>query len=183
MHARPAGQRARSRRAHRAAFRDLRAARSGLLPACLLAAAAAAPSTSAARGMARYDRIERAVVRIINERRSEAGLRPLALSRRLARPADRHSWRMLAADSFGHGRFDRRIRRYVRARIVGETIAVVPRSTRGQARRIVAMWMDSPPHRAQLMSPRYARVGVARRRGAMGGRSMTAYTADFASSG
>jgi uncharacterized protein YkwD len=70
--------------------------------------------------------------------------------------------------------FYSRIRRVTHARRVGETII----EYRGgmSARRIVRAWMHSPPHRAELMSPGYRRIGVGRARS----RTMTVVTADFA---
>jgi hypothetical protein len=43
------------------------------------------------------------------------------------------------------------------------------------------MWMDSPPHRAVLLSPAFRRVGIARRWGNLRGSKMAVVTADFAS--
>ena len=65
-----------------------------------------------------------------------------------------------------------RIRRVVRAKRVAETIAWLPPDAGGAA-VAVATWMQSPSHRASLLSPALARIGVARRP-AMAGVIVTA---------
>jgi uncharacterized protein YkwD len=152
-----------------------------LLGAVLLAPAAAlAPRAVAATP--RMDGMERAIVRAINRHRASAGLRPMRAARSLARAADYHTREMLAGNYFAHpsidgGSFAARIHRFVRARAVGETLAW---STRCGARRIVSMWMHSPPHRAILMSHGLHRVGIGRRTGSLGGGRVCVVTGDFA---
>ena len=51
----------------------------------------------------------------------------------------------------------------------------------GSARRVVRMWMSSPPHRAILLSGRYRRIGLAKRTGTLGSMRACVVTADFAS--
>ena len=106
----------------------------------VLSFAAAAPAAQAAGP--RIDRGERAVVRAINRARASHGLRRLHAGRRLARAADVHSRSMLRSDFFSHGAFSQRVRRYVRFRRIGETIAM---RSRCSARGFVRMWLNSPP--------------------------------------
>ena len=162
--------------------------------ACLAAAAVAlalvlatgADSARAAGDGARLDPIERAIVRGINRRRARHGLGALREVRRLARAADFHSREMLAGDYFAHASrdgssFATRIRRYVRASTLGETLAMLwPPRREHMARCVVSMWMHSPPHRAILLSRSFHRLGVARRTGSLGGRRACVVTADFA---
>jgi uncharacterized protein YkwD len=147
---------------------------------CMLAAvlvpALAAPSARAAGS--RVDRGERAVVRAINAARANHGLGRLSSHRRLARAADAHTRHMLAADYFSHGAFSQRVRRYVGFRSIGETLAM---TTRCSARRVVRMWLNSPGHRAVLLSGAYRRVGIGRRTGRLGSQRACLVTADFAS--
>ena len=75
---------------------------------------------------------------------------------------------MLARDFLSHASSDgtgmaQRVRRYTGANWIGENIAAV--SGRATARRAVRMWMQSPPHRAVLLSPSGRRIGVGKRRG------------------
>ncbi len=121
---------------------------------------------------------ERAVVRAINGARGRNGLGPLRGSMQLSAAADVHTRHMLAADSFAHADFARRIRRYTRARRTGETLAM---ATRCSPRRIVGMWMNSSSHRAVLLSGRFRRVGIGARTGQLGSRRACMVTADFAS--
>ncbi len=142
----------------------------------VLSFAAAAPAAQA--GSPRLDRGERTVIRAINRARASHGLRRLLTGRRLARAADAHSRNMLRADFFSHGSFAQRVRRYVRYRSIGETIAMTSRCS---ARTVVRMWLNSPSHRAVLLSSRFRRVGVGRRLGRLGSGRACLVTADFAS--
>jgi uncharacterized protein YkwD len=151
---------------------------------CLLAAPSASPVVAAAKP--RVDAKERAIVRAINRQRSKHGLAKVHTSRRLARAADFHSWEMLDANYFAHesrdgGPFDQRIRRYANHRALGETLAMLGGCGKGSARRVVRMWMDSPGHRAILLSSSYRRVGLGKRTGDLGGNRACVVTADFGS--
>ena len=107
--------------------------------------------------------------------------------RPLNRAADRHSQDMLRSDFFDHPSsdgtpFDRRVRRFYDARMVGETLASLPRR-RGGAAVVVQMWMNSAVHRAIVLEPGFRRIGVARRWGTLGAERNAVVTADFASGG
>ena len=143
----------------------------------VLSFSVAAPAAQAGGGP-RIDRGERAVIRAINRARSSHGLRKLRPGRRLARAADAHTRHMLRADYFSHGAFTARLRRYVHRRSVGETIAMASRCSAG---RVVRMWLNSPPHRAVLLSGKFRRVGIGSRRGRLGSTRACLVTADFAS--
>jgi uncharacterized protein YkwD len=136
-------------------------------------------------GPARMNAGERAVVHRVNAIRHAHGLAGLRGSQRLARAADQHSAEMMRHHYLGHASadgspWDRRVRRYVNARSVGETVAVLSRRSR-MARAVVRAWMDSAPHRATLLSPSFRRIGVARRAGHWNGRRSAFFTADLAS--
>jgi uncharacterized protein YkwD len=154
---------------------------------CLLAATVAGPAAASASTTARLDQKERAIVRGINHQRAQHGLAPLRASARLSRAADFHSWEMLDANYFAHtsrdgGPFDERVRRYVNKNALGETLAMLGGGCgRGSARRVVRMWMDSPPHRAILLSGNYRRVGIGKRVGSLGSSKACMVTADFSS--
>src|SRR5215216_2859331 len=157
-----------------------------LVCGCLLAAIIVAPAAAFA-GPARLDKRERAIVRGVNAQRGHYGLARVKASRPLARAADYHSWEMLDADYFAHesrdgGPFDQRVRRYANKRAPGETLAMLGGGCgRGSARRIVRMWMNSPGHRAILLSSAYRRIGVAKRTGSLGSTEACLVTADFSS--
>jgi uncharacterized protein YkwD len=142
----------------------------------VLSFATAAPAAEAAGP--RIDRGERAVIRAINRARAAHGLRGLRPARRLARAADAHTRSMLRANYFSHGAFSARLRRYTRARRIGETIAMTSRCS---ASTVVRMWLNSPPHRAVLLSGGFRRIGIGRRCGSLGSGRSCVVTADFAS--
>jgi uncharacterized protein YkwD len=130
------------------------------------------------------DRTERKVVRIVNRIRARHGLRRLKASHRLARAASRHTGDMLARDFLSHASSDgtgmaQRVRRYTGANWIGENIAAL--SGRATARRCVQLWMQSPPHRAVLLSPSGRRIGVGKGWGRLGSSPRAVFTADLAS--
>jgi uncharacterized protein YkwD len=150
----------------------------------LVALLATAAPTHAAAARPRLDGAERALVRAINGVRAQHGLRALRASARLSRAADRHSADMLRHDFFGHAssRGATVERRLWRFRQVGEALAYTsPLRGIGLARRVLDMWLGSPPHRAILLSPAFRRVGIGRRTGRLGAARVTMVTADFAS--
>jgi uncharacterized protein YkwD len=129
-----------------------------------LAAALLCASTGRARpAPARVDGADRAVMRAIDAARRAHGLRPLRTSTRMSVGAAAHSCAMARTGVLAHGAWVSRVRRYAHARTIGEVVGWL---SRGGARAIVAMWMDSPTHRAVLLGRGYRRAGVGRcRRG------------------
>ncbi len=134
---------------------------------------------------ARLSRAEKSAVKRINGLRASYGLKRLHKDRRLNRAADAHSRDMLRADFFAHpssngtSTFDR-VRHYRPASLIGETLAYIPVRGNTSAKRIVDMWINSPPHLATLTTADFRRVGVAKRRGTLFGQRVTVWTADLA---
>jgi uncharacterized protein YkwD len=88
---------------------------------------------------------------------------------------------MIATDVFAHGAFARRMLRFdVTGRIAGENLAWGTGSA-GTARAIVAAWLASPEHRANLLRPSFRRIGVGDLLGPFQGYGdARVITADFA---
>lgn len=144
--------------------------------------AAHAPVHYEQAARAAANRTERAIVRIVNRYRARRGIRALRFSPRLTYAAGLHSLDQARRGVISHSGSDgstvaRRVRAVTRARLVGETIVAAPRGRPLTAPTVVRMWLNSPPHRAELLSARFRRVGVARARSPRG----TFITADFAS--
>jgi uncharacterized protein YkwD len=152
----------------------MRSARTSLrgLVVALLVAIAVLPSPASAA--TRQDRTESAILRAMNSVRARHGLPRLQASSALAKAADAHSAAMLRSGTFSHGAFNERLRRYTRARSVGETLAWMSRCDSGT---VVSMWLQSAAHRRILLAPEFRVVGVGRK--ASAARCMV--TADFAS--
>jgi uncharacterized protein YkwD len=134
----------------------------------------------------RHDRVERSIIGAVNQQRVAHGLAKVHRSAKLARAADFHSWEMLDANYFAHSSrngasFSSRVRRFARHRALGETLAWTSGCGRHSAGHVVQMWMNSPGHRAVLLSPRYRRIGVGRRTGHLGSTRACVITADFGS--
>ena len=149
-----------------------------------LTSALSSPPAQARGGHERLDRAERAVIRLINQRRARAGLPRVRRNGALNRAADAHSWEMLRRNFFAHASANgasagSRVRRFRRARRTGETIAWMSARGGRKARRVVRMWMGSPGHRAALMTRAFRRVGIARRTGSWRGGRVTVFTLDL----
>jgi uncharacterized protein YkwD len=151
---------------------------------CCCAVLAWQPGDAQAKSSA-LDGTERKVVRLVNRIRAHHGLRRLRASRTLARAANNHTSDILRTNVLSHASADgtpmaTRVRRYTGADWVGENVAAV--WGRGSsARKVVRMWMNSPSHRAVLMSAAAGRVGVGRNVGMFAGSRRAIFTADFAS--
>jgi uncharacterized protein YkwD len=117
----------------------------------------------------------------MNEVRATHGLPALRLDERLGRAARAHSLDMLHHNYFAHGNFGSRMHSFgVQGRVTGENLAWGTGSA-ARSRVIVAEWLASPPHRANLLRPGFRRVGVGAVVGSFAGYSRAAVvTADFA---
>lgn len=124
---------------------------------------------------------ERAVLKQMNRVRAEHGLRALRPDSHLQRAANWHTQQMLTTDDFAHGAFVGRMRHFaVACHTAGEDLAWGVGSS-GTAREIVAAWLASPEHRANLLSQSYTRVGVGALTGSFRGYADAhVITADFA---
>ena len=117
---------------------------------------------------------EVAIIRVMNSVRATNGVPPLRIGRALSRAARAHSVDMARKGYFDHGPFVQRLRRFgVRAPYIGENLASGTRPLSAAA--IVRMWIESPPHRQNLLDRGFRRIGV----GLAGGNTRLV-TADFA---
>jgi uncharacterized protein YkwD len=121
------------------------------------------------------------VLREMNRVRTQHGLHPLRIDTHLQHAAVSHSREMLATDAFAHGAFaERMVHFHVRCTIAGENLAWGTGGG-GTARAIVAAWLASPEHRANLLRPSFRRAGVGDLIGAFQGQGdARVVTADFA---
>jgi uncharacterized protein YkwD len=144
----------------------------------LAAAALVLAPTASAAGLTRS---EASILREMNRVRTVHGLGSLRADGRLESAARAHSREMIRTGSFAHGAFGTRMLRFnVQGTFAGENLAWGV-GGRGTARGIVAAWLASPGHRANLLRPSFRRVGV----GAVVGRffgysGANVVTADFA---
>lgn len=164
--------RTRTRRAPRAIA--IAAASIGLL----LSAPAAASADCAGADLRSADQntvaLEESILCLINERRASAGVGPVRLSFRLAQAASRHSNDMVSSGFFSHtspsgSTFIDRITssgytKGARSWLVGENLAWGAGSLSTPA-NLVEAWMESPPHRANLLRGRFKEIGLSGVRG------------------
>ena len=95
-------------------------------------------------------RVEKMVVGVINEARAAHGLPRLRFGWSLHHRSRDHAARLIRANGFFHGRLSPRVRENL---AYGTTRYL-------SARRIVRLWLASPPHRATLLWPGARRAGV-----------------------
>ncbi|MFI9206436.1 CAP domain-containing protein [Streptomyces sp. NPDC053048] len=121
------------------------------------------------------------VLALTNRERTAAALPPLAADPRLAAAARAHSTDMVARDFYSHttpeGRepWDRARAAGAPHRAIGENIACGQRTPA----EVVRGWMDSPGHRANILTPGFTHLGVGY---ATGGRAGTYWTQLFGGS-
>jgi uncharacterized protein YkwD len=117
----------------------------------------------------------------MNTVRAARHLAPLRADSTLQRAARSHSTDMLRRKYFAHGDFALRMRRFhIAGSFAGENLAWGV-GARAAARTIVAEWLASPEHRANLLRPGFRRVGLATLVGSFSGyRGAVVVTADFA---
>ncbi|MFF4219564.1 CAP domain-containing protein [Streptomyces nondiastaticus] len=120
-------------------------------------------------------RLTAEVTALTNAERAAAGLRPLAADHRLAAAAQAHSDDMVARDFYAHTSPEG-TEPWDRARAagaphpgIGENIACGQRS----AAEVVQGWMDSPGHRANILKPDFAYIGVGYATGSRAGTYWT----------
>ena len=90
---------------------------------------------------------------------------------------------MLQGEAFSHGDFrGRMLAFHVRGPFLGENLAWGSGSY-AAASTVIAEWLQSPEHRANLLRPSLTRVGIGTSRGSFLGRNgALVVTADFAGS-
>ena len=154
--------------------------------ACATGMGAASSAAQAAPPPAGLGVPEYHVVLGINEFRTRYGLTPLRPSRALTSAAHAHSTDMAHRRYYGHNTLNGwawnvRIRRYVRARVVGETLDLLygGGEQENDPSRVVDDWIRSPRHRAVMLTPRLRHVGVAR--AALAGGRPAFFTANYSS--
>jgi uncharacterized protein YkwD len=149
--------------------------------AFFLLGALAPPAALAGHDGAALNQRERSLLSVVNEVRGNHGLRQLTLDPALSRAARSYTATMLRTGVFSHGDMYGRLSRSGAAGpMYGENLAwgTGPYAT---ARHVVRGWMNSPGHRANLLRPGWARIGLGALKGTFGGYpGATVFTADFA---
>ena len=133
------------------------------------ASASACPNETDRPGAANQKQLAVATVCLVNDERSKRGMRRLKLNRRLSKAARSHTRDMVAKHYFGHtsrsgaGIVQRLSRtgymRGARSWFIGENLAWGS-GGRSTPRQIVAAWMNSAGHRANILQPRFREIGV-----------------------
>jgi uncharacterized protein YkwD len=170
-----------------------RLARFLLVPAALALCIGASPASARTHGQASaMGTLQSGVLADINATRREHGLGILRLSVNLSAAARQHSVEMATRGYFSHNSangvtFDRRIAKYyplagTRYWSVGENL--LWSSPDVDAATALNMWMNSPDHRANILSPRWRQIGISAVHvdsapGFFGNGPVTVITTDF----
>jgi uncharacterized protein YkwD len=126
-----------------------------------------------AAALASTPKAERAVLKKLNAERKRHGLRPVRLASRLTLSCRAYARRMLAENRWAHAE-SKRVRGFRRiVEILARTYG------RMSASAIVRMWMESSVHRNAVLG-RHRYVGIAARKGRMGGKETTVWVVRFA---
>jgi uncharacterized protein YkwD len=151
--------------------------------ACTLVACATCGAGGAqAAHPSHLSRAERSLLTAINAARAAAGVPALRASATLTDAAGRQSRALAGAGILDHTSpdgstlIDRLSRVRWHGTAAGEVLAVAARPSDA-----VAMWLQSPGHRENLLSPAYRKVGLGLARGTWNGRVALYVTADFGS--
>lgn len=161
----------------------------------LVTAVAVSPSGANERGvrtLTARDDLEGQILRELNALRRRHGLATLRVNHRLRAAADAHSAAMMTRGFFAHESADgsafwKRVQRYYRQGprsywSVGENL--LWSSPDVDAAAAVRMWVESPPHRKNMLNARWREVGlsavhVESAPGVFGDIEVTAVTVDF----
>ena len=170
----------------------------GVVAAALFVITSGASAASVGRSVsARVDpTLARDLNTAINEARSTHKLRRLAVSSELTRAARQHALAMGRLGFFSHSSADgsssgTRITSFYgvsgsRSWAVGEVLLWGKRGL--SARRVLASWLSSTPHRSEVLNRRWREIGVAALEvdnapGVYGGRDVTLVVVDFGARG
>ena len=137
----------------------------------LAPAAGASVRTSAVTGL----------LQAVNHTRVAHGLWPLRVDRTLVRAARSHSTEMLHGKFFAHGDFHgRMVAFHVAGPVAGENLAW-GNGPYASPSSIIAEWLASPEHRANLLHAGWTRIGIGISRGTfLGNGGSSGGTADLA---
>ncbi len=156
-----------------------------------LAGTAAAPSATL-RPAVSLNALSHDVLLNVNALRKSHGLAPLKLSTSLSLAAAQHSNEMAKVGYFAHesangSAFDKRVARFYpmgsrRYWSVGENLVWAAPELAADA--ALKLWLNSPPHRENLLTARWREIGISAVHvdaapGAFGGGPATIVTADF----
>jgi uncharacterized protein YkwD len=154
------------------------------------ALAGAAACSGAGSSPAKLGRaaVTRTTLCLLNQQRAAHHLRALRLDGKLGKAARGHAGAMVRQHFFAHNSrngtpFDARIKRTGwmksrRAYTVGENIGYGSGSL-ASPRAMVAAWMRSAPHRANILSGRFRLIGIGVANGSPTGGGGATYATDF----
>jgi uncharacterized protein YkwD len=121
------------------------------------------------------------LLQAVNHTRVAHGLRPLEVDTALVRAARSHSTEMIRDNVFAHGHFHgRMVAFHVVGPLAGENLAW-GNGPYASPRSIIAEWLASPEHRANLLHAGWTRIGIGIAQGTfLGNGGSSVVTADFA---
>ena len=131
---------------------------------------------------------EKRTLGLHNQARASRGLGPLCVDPTLTRAARAHAREMMDRDYISHNSangetYDARLRRFGYTRLAGENISWGGGSY-GSPESRFEFWMNSPPHRANVLARGWGEVGIGVAAGTFQGYdNATTYTVNFGTRG
>lgn len=108
------------------------------------------------------------VLNLVNQERANAGLNPVVANVTLENEADEYACELIGDNFFAHENpvtgstlKDRAAAFNYQFSVIGENLAAGQKSPE----EVMAAWMNSPGHRANILDPRFTQLGVAVRSG------------------
>jgi uncharacterized protein YkwD len=149
---------------------------------CALIALLPTAASAEAAAKSRVGPFTRALLRELNNARSQYGLAAVRSDARMDGGARAYSRTMAASGYVAHGQWTGRVAAASRrAQSIGEVLGwLAPRDPRGEAAWLVRAWLGSPTHRPVVFGASFRRVGTGRATGWIGGEYSAIYTVDFA---
>jgi uncharacterized protein YkwD len=117
------------------------------------------------------DALEDQIFAATNAARAQHGLSPLARNTALDIAARNHSIDMAVNNFVGHDSSDGRnlVDRFAEVGVLGVAENALGHSTNATGQAVVAAWMRSPGHRANILTPNFTEIGIGVARTASGG--------------
>ncbi|ADG82492.1 CAP domain-containing protein [Thermincola potens] len=132
------------------------------VPAPVPAPTPAPAPVPAPSGDFKFTAFEQRVLELVNIERKKAGLQPVVLDKKLTLAARAKAQDMVDKRYFGHtsptyGTFGEQLKYFgISYRSAGENIA----SGQKTPEAVMKSWMNSPGHRANILSPKFNKMGV-----------------------
>ena len=120
------------------------------------------PTQTAAQPVAQNGSFQQQILSLVNVERSKAGLQPVTLNSKLNQAAQNHTNDMISKRYFSHTSPSGSTM-VMRVQAVGYTYSAIGENIAAggsTASATMTQWMNSPGHKANILSPKFRELGV-----------------------